>query len=76
MDFTVAPNKDYRRDLEIISEALSRNETLSFSKFCDGEWAVMENQKINTGIHILVPTNKPDSIRIGNNVSNQQRLMF
>ena len=63
MDFTVAPNKDYRRDLEIISEALSRNETLSFSKFCDGEWAVMENQKINNKEFWFDPEDPDDAYK-------------
>ena len=63
MDFTVVPNKEYRRDLEIISEALSRNETLSFSKFCDGEWAVMENQKINNKEFWFDPEDPDDAYK-------------
>ena len=47
MKFTTPPNKSYSEDIKIIHSALLNNENISFSKFCDGEWAVLSNQSIN-----------------------------
>jgi hypothetical protein len=47
MIFTIPPNKSYADDIKILYQALYDNENISFSKFCDGEWAVMSNQAIN-----------------------------
>lgn len=47
MKFTTPPNKNYLEDIKIIHQALLNNENISFSKFCDGEWAVLSNNSIN-----------------------------
>lgn len=47
MRLTTPPNKSYTQDLKIIHQALLNKENISFSKFCDGEWAVLCNHKID-----------------------------
>lgn len=47
MIFTTPPNKDFFSDIKIIHSSLLSGENISFSKFCDGEWSVIQNQPIN-----------------------------
>jgi len=47
MKLTTQPNKSYQEDIKIFHKALLNRENFSFSKFCDGEWAVIQNQPIN-----------------------------
>jgi hypothetical protein len=47
MNLTTPPNKSYTEDIKLIHKALVNGENISFSKFCDGEWAVLCNHKIN-----------------------------
>lgn len=47
MRFTTPPSKNYSEDIKIIHKALANGENISFSKFCDGEWAVLSNNAIN-----------------------------
>jgi len=47
MKFTTQPSKDYSRDIRIIYESLYNEEIFSFSKYCDGEWAVLENRGVD-----------------------------
>lgn len=60
MRFTIPPNKRYSEDIKIIHNALLNNENISFSKFCDGEWAVLSNQSINNKEFWFDPTKKSD----------------
>lgn len=63
MIFTTPPNKDYKEDIRILQRAISNGENISFSKFCDGEWAVMQNQKINNKEFWFDPDNQEDQAR-------------
>ena len=47
MKFTTQPSKDYSQDIRVIYEALYNEEVFSFSKYCDGEWAVLENRGVD-----------------------------
>jgi hypothetical protein len=47
MIFSTPPNKSYKQDIKIIHNAISNKENITFSKYCDGEMAVMENTNIN-----------------------------
>jgi len=47
MKFTTPPDKDYKKDIEIIYNAIKDGENITFSKYCDGEMSVMENNSIN-----------------------------
>jgi hypothetical protein len=47
MKFSVPPNKNYRRDIEIMYSAISSGHNITFSKYCDGEMSVIENTSIN-----------------------------
>lgn len=60
MKFTIPPNKDYLQDIKILHEAIKKQECISFSKFCDGEWAVMLNQPINNKEFWFDPKNEKD----------------
>jgi hypothetical protein len=60
MKFTTPPNKSYSQDIKILHEALSKNEHISFSKFCDGEWAVIQNIPINNKEFWFDPNREED----------------
>ena len=47
MSFTLAPNKDFSEDIRILKDKLEAGENFSFSKYADGEWAVIKNGSIN-----------------------------
>jgi hypothetical protein len=47
MKFTTPPNKNYQQDIVILKEAIQNRERITFSKFCDGEWAVLQNNHID-----------------------------
>jgi hypothetical protein len=63
MKFTVPPNKNYKEDITIIHDAIKNHENISFSKFCDGEWAVLCNQKINNKEFWFDPNNPKDQYK-------------
>lgn len=63
MKFTTPPNKDYSEDIKILHQAIESGENISFSKFCDGEWAVMCNQPINNKEFWFNPTNPYDQVK-------------
>ena len=63
MKFTTPPNKTYSEDIKILHNALLKNEHISFSKFCDGEWAVMSNQAINNKEFWFDPNNENDQLK-------------
>lgn len=63
MIFTTPPNKSFVKDIQILQEAIKNNENISFSKFCDGEWAVMCNQNINNKEFWFDPQRERDQIK-------------
>ena len=63
MRFTIHPDKDYKTDIEIICKALASGKRLSFSKFCDGEWAVIENRDINNSEFWFEPDKLVDTLK-------------
>ncbi len=58
--FTKPPNKNYKQDIKILHDALESNKHISFSKFCDGEWAVMTNMPIDNKEFKFNPNNESD----------------
>lgn len=46
MEFTTGVNKNFTKDIEIIFNALKNGEKFSFSKYADGEYAILINRKI------------------------------
>jgi hypothetical protein len=63
MKFTTPPNKSYIEDIGILRDAIKSGENISFSKFCDGEWAVLCNQKINNKEFWFDPDKKLDQLK-------------
>ena len=63
MKFTTYPNKSYTNDIARLYSAILNRENISFSKFCDGEWAVMCNQPINNKEFWFDPNNYFDQIK-------------
>lgn len=63
MQFTTPPNKDYREDIKILHAALESGEHISFSKFCDGEWAVLQHQPIDNKEFRYDPDNVLDQTK-------------
>ena len=63
MKFTVPPNKNYSEDLEILYRSIKSKENITFSKYCDGEWAVLCNQKINNKEFWFDPSNPKDQYK-------------
>ena len=63
MKFTSPPNKDYLKDIKILHNALMNRETISFSKFCDGEWSVICNHAINNKEFWFDPNKQEDQIK-------------
>lgn len=72
MKFTTPPNKSYQEDIKILYEALSNKENFSFSKFCDGEWAVIKNQPINNKEFWFDPNNSKDQYKRNNLIDSFQ----
>lgn len=63
MKFTIPPNKNYIDDINILYNTIKNKEHISFSKFCDGEWAVISNQKINNKEFWFDPNNQKDQLK-------------
>lgn len=63
MKFTTPPNKSYSDDIKILHSAIQNRENISFSKFCDGEWAVLLNQKINNKEFWFDPSDIKDQLK-------------
>lgn len=49
MKFTTPPNKNFKEDIVVLHNALLSRKNITFSKFCDGEWAVLCNNNIDNG---------------------------
>lgn len=60
MKFTKPPSKNYKEDIQILKSAIENREHITFSKFCDGEWAVLQNQQIDNKEFQFDPTNEKD----------------
>lgn len=52
--------KLFRQDIVLFKEKLLNKENFSFSKYADGEWAVMQNQPINNGEFWFNPDDPED----------------
>ena len=63
MKFTVPPDKSFSEDIKILESALKSGENISFSKFCDGEWAVMCNQPLNNKEFWFDPNDPDDQFK-------------
>lgn len=63
MKFTTSPNKNYKEDIMILKHAIEHGHHISFSKFCDGEWAVICNQEINNKEFWFDPKNQNDQLK-------------
>jgi hypothetical protein len=63
MQFTISPNKNFKADIQILEKSIKNKDNFSFSKFCDGEWAVINNQKINNKEFWFDPDNENDQIK-------------
>lgn len=61
--FTVPPNKSYSQDISILHQAIRDKEHISFSKFCDGEWAVLSNHSINNKEFWFDPNSEKDQFK-------------
>ncbi len=47
MKLSTIPNKNIEHDIKVFEHKLSNRENFTFSKYADGEWAVMQNKDIN-----------------------------
>jgi len=47
MNLGLPPNKHFDQDIKVFEEKLRNKEPFSFSKFADGEWAVMMDKDLN-----------------------------
>lgn len=63
MKFTIPPIKNYQQDIKILHQALLNRENISFSKFCDGEWAVLCNKEINNKEFWFDPSSPKDQLK-------------
>jgi hypothetical protein len=54
-------NKSFRSDIVLFKDRLKNQENFSFSKYADGEWAVIKNQQLNNGEFWFDPTNPDDA---------------
>jgi hypothetical protein len=63
MIFTTPPNKNYAQDLKILYKTIKSGENITFSKFCDGEMAVLENKPINNKEFWFDPKSLIDSTK-------------
>lgn len=63
MKFTTPPSKSYTSDIEILYQSIKNHENISFSKFCDGEWSVICNQKIDNKEFWFDPHNESDQYK-------------
>ena len=47
MQLSIVPNKDIKHDIKVFEEKLKNKENFTFSKYADGEWAVIKNESID-----------------------------
>ena len=52
--------KSFRGDIELFVNKLKNKENFSFSKYADGEWAVIKNQAINNKEFWFDPNSEKD----------------
>lgn len=58
--FTIPPKKNYKEDIRILHDKIKSGEHISFSKFCDGEWAILNNEPIDNKEFRFNPNDKLD----------------
>jgi hypothetical protein len=63
MKFTIRPNKSFTEDIKVLERAIKNGENISFSKFCDGEWAVINNQSLNNKEFWFDPSDEEDQFK-------------
>jgi hypothetical protein len=57
---SLPPNKSFKQDISAFYDKLLTKENFSFSKYADGEWAVIRNCPVNNGEFWFDPTNAED----------------
>ena len=60
MILSKVPNKSFKQDLVVFYNKLLSKENFSFSKYADGEWAVIQNCPVNNGEFWFDPNNSED----------------
>lgn len=55
--------KNFKNDIELFKNKLENNEHFSFSKYADGEWAVIQNHAINNKEFWFDPSNELDAMK-------------
>lgn len=55
--------KYFAHDIEVFRNKLANKENFSFSKYADGEWAVMKNQSIDNKEFWFDPTKESDQVK-------------
>jgi hypothetical protein len=63
MSLSLPPNKFFGRDIELFAIKLANKENFSFSKFADGEWAVIKNSPIDNKEFWFDPNHKKDQYK-------------
>lgn len=53
-------SKSFRSDILLFKDKLKNKENFSFSKYADGEWAVIKNQQLNNGEFWFDPNSPED----------------
>jgi hypothetical protein len=56
-------NKSFAGDIKYFRDKLNNNENFSFSKYADGEWAVMKNVPLNNKEFWFDPNNDNDQLK-------------
>jgi len=49
MNLGIAPHKYFSKDILVFEDKLTNKEIFTFSKFADGEWAIITGESINNG---------------------------
>ena len=49
MNISLHLNKSFRHDIQVFKKKLKDKENFAFSKYADGEWAVIKNMTLNNG---------------------------
>jgi hypothetical protein len=60
MILSKVPNKSFKQDIVVFYNKLLSEENFSFSKYADGEWAVIQNHPVNNGEFWFDPNNSED----------------
>jgi hypothetical protein len=63
MSFTLAPNKRFSEDIQILKNKIANRENFTLSKYADGEWAVIKNIGVNNTEFSFKKDSVMDSIK-------------